>query len=175
MSALLSRDVLLDWASIRKCVPSEEAFLGTVLRVDEEPDVQIVALPQPRPLTPRERELLDFLVAGPVNSPELRAQAETAEVSGVCSCGCPSIQFAVDDAAPRAHLDGPEVVATGGAEIRAVGVVEEGRETGVTLHVIGDVVNGKGVIWELEVWPTARHGDQQSVLPPINTLRFTTP
>jgi hypothetical protein len=145
-----------------------------VLRVDSEPDVQILTLSQPRPLTPPERALLEFLLAGPVDSPELRAQAETAEVSGVCSCGCPSIRFAVGDDAPRALLDGPEVVATGGAEIRAVGVVEDGLETGVTLHIVGDVSNGEGVIWELETWPTAVHGDQRSVLPPISTLRFTT-
>ena len=122
--------------------------------VNDELAVQILALPQPRPLTSCERELLDFLLAGPVNSPELRAQAKTAEVNGVRSCGCPSIQFAVEEAAPRALLDGPEVVATGGAEIRAVGVVE-GLETGVTLHIVGDVLNGEGVIWELETWPTA--------------------
>jgi hypothetical protein len=53
-----------------------------------------------------------------------------------------------------------------------VGTVEEGLETGVTLHIAGDVRNGKGVIWELETWPTARHGDQRPVLPPINSLRF---
>ena len=141
-------------------------------RVDDEPDVQILALPQPRPLTPRERELLDFLLDGPVSSPELRAQAATAVVSGVCSCGCPSIQLAVAEDAPRAFLNGPEVVPTGGAEIRAVGVVEEGLETGVTLHVTGHVGNGEGVIWELETWPTARCGGQRPVLPPIGTLRF---
>ena len=141
-------------------------------RVDDEPDVQILALPQPRPLKPREQELLDFLLDGPVSSPELRAQAATVVVSGVCSCGCPSIQLAVDEDAPPAFLNGPEVVMTGGAEIRAVGVIEEGLETGVTLHLTGDVRKGEGLIWELETWPTARYGDQRSVLPPTSTLRF---
>ena len=141
-------------------------------RVNNECDHQILALTQPRPLTPHERRLVEFLLDGPVNSAELRAQAASAVVSGVCSCGCPSIQLAVDEDAPRAFLNGFEVVATGGAEIGAVGTVEEGLETGVTLHVAGDVRNGKGVIWELETWPTARHGDQRPVLPPINSLRF---
>jgi hypothetical protein len=73
----------------------------------DEADVQIVPLAQPRPLTLQERELLDFLLDGPVDSPELRAQAATAVVNGVCSCGCPSIQLAVNEEAPRARLDRP--------------------------------------------------------------------
>jgi hypothetical protein len=56
-------------------------------------------------------------------------------------------------ARPRARLDGPEVLPSGGAEIRALGVVEEGVETGVILHIVGDVRNGDGILWELEVWP----------------------
>ena len=140
--------------------------------VDAKADVQMLPLRQPRPLTPHERELLDFLLAGPVDSPDLRAQAATAVVAGVCSCGCPSIRLAVDENAPRARLDGPELLTSGGAAIRAVGVVEEGLETGVTLHVVGDVQKGEGVIWELETWPTSRHGKQRFALPPLDTLRF---
>jgi hypothetical protein len=78
-----------------------------------------VALAQPRPPTPHERELLDLLVEGPADSLELRAQASTAMVGGVCSCGCPSIQLTADDNAPRAFLDGPEVITPGAAQIRA--------------------------------------------------------
>jgi hypothetical protein len=50
-----------------------------------------------RALTPRESEVLAFLLAadderlGP-----LRRQAETATVTGGCGCGCPSIDLAVD-------------------------------------------------------------------------------
>jgi hypothetical protein len=135
-------------------------------------DVQIVPLAQPRPLTLHERELLDFLLGGPVDSPELRAQAATAVVNGVCSCGCPSIQLAVNEEAPRARLDGREVIASGDAQIRAEAIGRGGVQTEVTLHVVGDVRNGEGVIWELEVWPTAAEGEQQPELPPIEELHF---
>jgi hypothetical protein len=144
----------------------------TISRVDDEANVEIVPLDQPRPLGPDERALLDFLLNGPVDSAELRAQAETALVNGVCSCGCPSIRLAVDDETPRALLDGPEVVATGGAEIRAESALPDGTVTGITLHIIGDVRRGQGVIWELEVWPTSRFGAQSSKLPPLGALRF---
>lgn len=47
-----------------------------------------------RPLTPREREVLDALLAVEFDGvDELRAQAPAATVVGTCSCGCPSIDF----------------------------------------------------------------------------------
>src|ERR1700674_613198 len=110
----------------------------------DEAGVRIIALPQPRSLTHDEEELLSFLLSGPVDSPELRAQATTAVVDGMCSCGCPSVRFAVADGAPRALLNGAEGMPSGGAEIRVVGMVEGGLETGVTLHIVGDVRSGKG-------------------------------
>jgi hypothetical protein len=137
-------------------------------------DVQIVPLAEPRPLTPQERELLDFLLDGPVDSPELRAQAATAVVNGVCSCGCPSIQLAVDEDAPRARLDGCEVTASGAAQIRARRIGDDNVQTEVALHVVGDVRNGQGVMWELEVWPTAV-SEQTPELPPIDELQFVDP
>jgi hypothetical protein len=140
--------------------------------VDHGHEPQLVPLPEARPLTADERGLLDFLLAGPVDWPELRAQAETATVVGVCSCGCPSIQLAVDESAPGASLDGPEARTAGWAEIRAVGVVEEGLETQVALHVVGDLRNGEGVIRELEIWPTSRFGRQRLILPPIRSLHL---
>jgi hypothetical protein len=51
----------------------------------------------PRPLSERERAALDFLLA--VEAPgvdELRAQAVTARVVGRCTCGCATIDIAVD-------------------------------------------------------------------------------
>jgi hypothetical protein len=141
----------------------------------EDANVQIVPLAEPRPLTPQERELLDFLLDGPVDSPELRAQAATAVVAGVCSCGCPSIQLAVDDEAPRARLDGCEVIASGSAQIRAKGIGRDDPRTEVALHIVGDVRDGDGVIWELEVWPTAADGEQMPELPPVDELQFVDP
>ena len=47
-----------------------------------------------RPLTSREREVLDALLAVEFDGvAELRAQGRAATVVGVCSCGCPSIDF----------------------------------------------------------------------------------
>jgi hypothetical protein len=46
---------------------------------------------------------------------------------------------------------------------------------GVTLHVVGDVRNGEGVIYELEVWPTPAEGEQRPELPPIKELQFVDP
>lgn len=47
-----------------------------------------------RPLTLREREVLDALLAVEFDGvADLRAQARAATVVGTCSCGCPSIDF----------------------------------------------------------------------------------
>lgn len=47
-----------------------------------------------RPLTDREREVLDALLSTDLDgATELRRQARKAVVSGACSCGCPSIDF----------------------------------------------------------------------------------
>jgi len=140
----------------------------------DDADVQIVPLAEPRPLTPQERKLLDFLLDGPVDSPELRAQAATAVVNGVCNCGCPSIQLAVGEDAPRARLAGREVIASGAAQIRARRIGCDDVQTEVALHVVGDVRNGEGVIWELEVWPTAK-GEQTPEFPPLDELQFIDP
>ncbi|WP_103348581.1 hypothetical protein [Amycolatopsis sp. CA-128772] len=58
-----------------------------------------------RPLTPNERSALDTLLAADFpGAAELRAQAATARVTGRCGCGCPTIDLAVAEAAPRAAL-----------------------------------------------------------------------
>ena len=51
----------------------------------------------PRPLTPRERAVLDALLAagGPGVAP-LRRQAAQVSVVGGCGCGCPSVDFRPD-------------------------------------------------------------------------------
>lgn len=47
-----------------------------------------------RPLTRREREVLDALLSVEFDGvEELRAQATSATVVGGCGCGCPSIDF----------------------------------------------------------------------------------
>jgi hypothetical protein len=51
----------------------------------------------PRPLTPREAEILQFMLSpdGPRLAP-LRDQAEVATVVRTCGCGCATIDLAVD-------------------------------------------------------------------------------
>jgi hypothetical protein len=151
--------------------------VATVASMTDDSAVRLIPLPEPRQLTLHEQGLLDFLLSGPVDSPALRAQAATAVVDGTCNCGCPSLQLAVDDSAPSARLSGPEVLPSGGAEIRAVGFTEEGLQTLVTLHIVGDVQQGEGVMCELECWPFPSHegywpADHPSALPAITTLRF---
>jgi hypothetical protein len=67
------------------------------------------------------------------------------------------------------------VIASGSAQIRAKRIGRDDVHTVVTLHVVGDVRNGEGVIWELEVWPTSAEGDQRPELPPIGELQFVDP
>jgi hypothetical protein len=66
------------------------------------------------------------------------------------------------------------VIASGAAQIRAQRIGHDEVQTEVVLHVVGDVRNGEGEIWELEVWPTAE-GEQTLELPPINELHFVDP
>lgn len=51
----------------------------------------------PRPLTIKEREVLDFLLSVEQAGIEaLRAQADYVTVIGRCECGCASVDFEVD-------------------------------------------------------------------------------
>jgi hypothetical protein len=65
-----------------------------------------------RPLTGRERAVLDALVAVEFSGVEqLRAQARDAVVVGGCNCGCPSIDFYNEPGTGmhvrvNAHVDG---------------------------------------------------------------------
>jgi hypothetical protein len=70
----------------------------------------------PRPLTSREREVLDFLVSVDHPAAEaLRIQAATARVTGECECGCGRISLAVDrEGTPRADLGGQDTQLFGG-------------------------------------------------------------
>jgi hypothetical protein len=51
----------------------------------------------PRPLTEREQATLDFMLSPDDSRLEpLREQAKTARVTGMCTCGCATIDLAVD-------------------------------------------------------------------------------
>ena len=104
------------------------------------PEAHRVDLDAPRGLSAVERALVDFLVDGADARGTLRAQAATARVAAVCSCGCPSVWLDVD--APAAHLpDQP----------RWTSVTGYAGEAEVTLHII------EGRLHELEIW-AGEHG-----------------
>lgn len=106
-----------------------------------------VLLPEPRPLTARERELIDFLVAGPLGRAELREQAKVAQVIALCSCGCPSVFIEVDHDEPAARFSKTEVPSgdTDAVALTAYSL-NPMSSTQVTLHVVG------GYMAELEIW-----------------------
>jgi hypothetical protein len=113
----------------------------------DEPEIKRVELPEPRALTQRERELLDFLVTGPHSCAELREQARTAQVDALCSCGCSSICLVIDRDTPaarfaldRSPFGDPDCVLITAMQSKSRGWTE------VSLHVID------GYLYELEIW-----------------------
>ena len=95
--------------------------------------------PENRPLTTDERILLEWLIAnGSPNASKYAPQIPRVSVVSRCTCGCPTIDLAVDGK----HVGG-------GSELVAdfVGKSPEGIQVGVILHCRG------GQISELEVYP----------------------
>jgi hypothetical protein len=91
-----------------------------------------------RPLTTDERILLEWLIAhGSPSAAKFAPQISRVSVVSRCTCGCPTIDLAVD---------GKRV--GGGSELIAdfVGKLPEGIQVGVILHCRG------GQISELEVY-----------------------
>ena len=92
-----------------------------------------------RPLTPRERSVLDLLLATDFpGAAELRVQARTARVIGRCACGCPTIDLAVDDAAPVADVDGRVAVDVDVADGGLIVFVDDGRLSGLEYWSVGE-------------------------------------
>jgi hypothetical protein len=94
--------------------------------------------PENRPLTTDERILLEWLIAnGSPSAMKYAPQIPRVSVVSRCTCGCPTIDLAVDGK----HVDG-------GSELVAdfVGRSPEGIQVGVILHCRG------GQISELEVY-----------------------
>jgi hypothetical protein len=91
--------------------------------------------------------LIDFLLEGPLGRDELRKQAATASVAGVCRCGCPSVWLDVDPATPAAVFRSDETASgrTDWVPITAVQPKTRGS-TEVTLHIV------EGRLHELEIW-----------------------
>jgi hypothetical protein len=92
-----------------------------------------------RPLTTEERTLLDWLIAhGLPNAHGYATQLDLVTVASRCTCGCPTIDLAVDGD----HTSGAsEILAD------AEGRSPEGISVGVILHC------REGRLSELEVYP----------------------
>lgn len=92
-----------------------------------------------RPLTPAERAVLDFLLAGDFpGAAELRAQLPTVRVSGGCRCGCPTIDLVVDDAAPAAALNGRVAAEADAPDGGIILFADEGRLSELEYWSTGD-------------------------------------
>jgi hypothetical protein len=124
---------------------NERVSPGANARQPEEDFVpSLVPLDRPRPLTELERGLIDFLLEPPYGDEALRAQARTANVIGVCTCGCPSVLLGVDTSAPAS--DDGEWTPSGPHDLTAYQVKSRGLGAQVTLHV------SQGHLVELEIW-----------------------
>jgi hypothetical protein len=111
-----------------------------------------------RALTAAERALLEWLLEhGTAQAREFLPQLERVRVVSVCTCGCPTIDFA---------MDGGESAPTGPHANLAdvVGTSPEGVEVGVILHARG------GELSELEVYSFGGV-DGAFGLPGIETLK----
>ena len=121
---------------------------------------------RPRGLRANERELLEFLVGGPLGCEVLRRQIRSARVTGRCRCGCPSITLETDapelratEMKQRSEFGRDDVL-----EIPAVGRNRAGKRVEVTLHVV------YGRIWELEIWAGWDGGEVRTDVPDVTTL-----
>ena len=98
--------------------------------------------PERRPLTPEERTLLEWVIDnGSADAKEYSPQLANVSVVGTCTCGCPTIDLA---------LEGHDQRKTAPSKILAdfVGTTPEGIAVGVILHA------REGEISELEVYST---------------------
>jgi Domain of unknown function (DUF6984) len=120
---------------------------------------RIVPLDAPRPLTPEEQVLLEHLLTSPLANDEVRAQARTAEVVGMCDCGCRSVGLRNDEGSPRAPGSADVV------QITAHGRAADGTFVEVTLHVI------HGRIAELEIWD-GTFDETHGAMPDPETLQL---
>jgi hypothetical protein len=95
-----------------------------------------------RPLSKSERQVLGLLLAMDFpGAPELRAQVDSAVVSGTCACGCPSVDLVVEGDVPLAAVSSRTPV---NAEVDGVlggGLivfVNEGRLSGLEYYSVED-------------------------------------
>jgi hypothetical protein len=111
-----------------------------------------------RPLTTDERELLEWLLRhGTPDAAAYLEQLPRVSVTAHCSCGCPTIDLAVDGHA--AKLSSPTTILGD-----AVGKSPEGIEIGIIVHGREDLIS------ELEIYSLAGEGRKFS-LPRITDVK----
>lgn len=82
---------------------------------------------EPRPLSPDERALLEFLLSGEFpGREELKSQSKSAEVVGFCECGCGTVNLRVGGAAPQALCKEPIPVEARGNRVDVLLFVRKG-------------------------------------------------
>ena|SRR5580700_7673462 len=97
-------------------------------------------IPQDRPLTSEERELLTWLLKhGEPEAAEYLSQIPSVRVIGQCGCGCPTIDLAVGDE-QAARGSSSTIIAD------FCGTSPEGALVGIMVHV------REGILSELEVY-----------------------
>jgi hypothetical protein len=105
-------------------------------------------LREQRPLTPRERQVLDLMLSQDFpGATSLRSQVPFVRVVGKCDCGCPTVDLEVAPKAPRATGDFPSRVipVTGyvGSTVDEPGAgiivfVDEGYLSGLEIYTMAD-------------------------------------
>src|SRR5262245_13669856 len=116
----------------------------------------IMRVPEDRELTEKERLLIERLLSnGNAESRTYVAQLSRVTVVSRCSCGCPTVDLAVDG---RTASLGSATEILG----EAGGVSPEGRPFGVILH------GRQGLLSELEVYPLG--SDAPFTLPEIDQI-----
>lgn len=119
-----------------------------------------------RPLTPRERAVLDLLLGTDFpGAAALRAQARTAEVTGRCPCGCPTIDLAVDATVTVADVGSRVAVDVDVVDGGLILFVDEGRLSGLEYWSVADETPVEFPPPE-EIRVVTAPGDGSGVLPP---------
>ena len=119
-----------------------------------------------RDLQPDERQVLDVLLSRDfAGRDELREQAQSVRVSGLsCSCGCPSINLAVDRSAAPAPISGMVVDGVGidasGKMVSALLFVTDGYLAQLEIYGLADNAYGMPTpaSFELAEWEHLRGG-----------------
>lgn len=118
---------------------------------------------EPRPLTGRESEILSFLLSAEFPGVEkLRRQAETAEVSGECKCGCATVYLSVDDSMPTAD----EVGQSNAVDAASRATPDDGLPVELILFVKGGRLSSVELVWYGDA-PIAEFPSPEVFEPPV--------